>query len=157
LREAQRRAVTNDLHAALAVTIDVGDRHELHPPNKQEVGRRLARAARHLVYGESISPSGPIPIRARREDGHVAVAFGDVEGALLTYSAGRPIGFELCGDTQRSCRFVDAVIQADRVLLDTDAVPAPSRVRFCWGDAPLCNLYDESGLPAGPFEIAIAP
>jgi sialate O-acetylesterase len=58
LREAQRRAVANDSHAALAVTIDIGDRQELHPPNKQAVGRRLALAARRLVYGKSGLPAG---------------------------------------------------------------------------------------------------
>src|SRR5262249_30900509 len=58
LREAQRRAVAADPHTALTVTIDIGEPGELHPPNKQDVGRRLARAARHLIYGEAITPSG---------------------------------------------------------------------------------------------------
>jgi sialate O-acetylesterase len=156
LREAQRRAVAEDPHAALVVTIDVGDRFELHPPNKQEIGRRLARAARHLVYGEGVSPSGPRPRGARRSPNGIAVEFADVEGKLITYSADRPIGFELCGAAQASCQFVDAALSsAHGVLLNaTDAV-APTRVRFCWGDAPVCNLYDQSGLPAGPFELEI--
>jgi sialate O-acetylesterase len=157
LREAQRRAVANDPHAALAVTIDLGDAREIHPHDKQEVGRRLARAARHLVYGEHISASGPASIEARREDRRVAVTFTDVDGALVTYSAKRPIGFELCRAEQSSCRFVDADIQNNRVLLDAADIAAPTRVRFCWGDAPVCNLYDRSGLPVGPFEIAIHP
>jgi sialate O-acetylesterase len=157
VREAQRRTVANDPHAALAVTIDVGDAREVHPHNKQEVGRRLARAARHLVYGEHISASGPAPLEARRENQRIAVTFTDIDGALVAYSARRPIGFELCGGEQSSCRFVDAVIQNDRVLLDTADIATPTRVRFCWGDAPVCNLYDQSGLPAGPFEIAIHP
>jgi sialate O-acetylesterase len=157
LRESQRRAVADDSHAALAVTIDVGESHELHPPNKQEVGRRLARAARHLVYASPISASGPVPLRAQRENQGIAVTFTDIEGALVAYSANRPIGFELCGVEQSSCRFVDSVIQSNRVLLDPADMAAPTRVRFCWGDAPICNLYDRSGLPAGPFEIAIQP
>jgi sialate O-acetylesterase len=156
LREAQRRTVANDPHAALVVTIDVGDRHELHPPNKQEVGRRLARAARHLVYGEGLSPSGPSPLKARRRPDGIAVAFTDFDGRLVAYSANEPIGFELCGETQATCRFVGATLQADgMVLLDASHVDAPTRVRFCWGDAPVCNLYDQSGLPAGPFELEI--
>jgi sialate O-acetylesterase len=156
LREAQRRAVADDPHAALVVTIDVGDRSELHPPNKQEVGRRLARAARHLIYGEKISPSGPRPVAARRGPRGIAVEFADVDGRLVSYSAGRPIGFELCGATQASCRFVDAAQQSDHVVvLAAGQGAVPTRVRFCWGDAPVCNLYDKSGLPAGPFEIAI--
>jgi sialate O-acetylesterase len=155
LREAQRRAVANDAHAALAVTIDIGDAHELHPPNKQEVGRRLARAARHLVYGDRKSASGPVPQGARLENGKVVINFDGVEGALIAYSAMRPIGFELCGAEQGSCRFVDAAIQSNRVLLDPADIVTPARVRFCWGDAPVCNLYDASGLPAGPFELTI--
>jgi sialate O-acetylesterase len=155
LREAQRRAVAGDAHAALVVAIDVGDRRELHPPNKQEVGRRLARAARRLVYGAPMSASGPVPLTARRDNAHIAVSFNEVDGALIAYSATRPTGFELCGDDQVSCRFVDSSIQGNRVLLDPADMPMPTRVRFCWGDAPICNLYDRSGLPAGPFEIPI--
>ena len=158
LREAQRRAVAGDPHAALAVTIDIGDRHELHPPNKQEVGRRLARAARHLVYGERLSPSGPRASSARRERQGIVVVFADVDGRLVAYSAADPIGFELCGATQASCRYVKARMQPDGgVLLEPADVESPTRVRFCWGDAPVCNLYDESGLPAGPFELDINP
>jgi sialate O-acetylesterase len=73
---------------------------------------------------------------------------------LVVYSAMEPIGFELCGESQASCRFVGATMQSDRsVLLDSAGVEAPTRVRFCWGEGPVCNLYDRSGLPAGPFEL----
>jgi sialate O-acetylesterase len=155
LREAQRRAVLNDPHAALAVTIDVGDARQLHPPDKQSVGARLARAARHLIYRESVTASGPVPRTAMRDGTGVVVSFDGVEGALVAYSANRPTAFELCAAEQDSCRFVDAALESDRVLLDAAGVANPTRVRFCWGDAPICNLYDRSGLPAGPFEIAI--
>ena len=156
LREAQRRAVAADSHAALAVTIDVGDAHELHPPDKQAVGARLAQAARHLIYGEPISASGPVPRTARLAHSQVEVRFDEVGGGLVTYSANRPIGFELCGSGANDCHYVDAVLQSNQVMLDTAGIPNPQRVRFCWGDAPLCNLYDKSGLPAGPFELEIA-
>ena len=154
LREAQRRAVAADKNAALAVTIDVGDPQELHPPNKQAVGARLARAARHLVYGEAVSASGPVIREARRSGTAVLISFDEVEGQLLAYSALRPIGFELCGLAEDSCRFVDAALSGSEVRIEP-ADSKATRVRFCWGDAPSCNLYDQSGLPAGPFEIAI--
>jgi sialate O-acetylesterase len=154
LREAQRRAVAADKNAALAVTIDVGDAQELHPPNKQAVGARLARAARRLVYGEAVSASGPVISEARRSGNAVLISFDDVDGQLLAYSALRPIGFELCGPAEDSCRFVDALISGREVRIEP-AEPKATRVRFCWGDAPACNLYDQSGLPAGPFENAI--
>jgi sialate O-acetylesterase len=155
VRDAQRRAVAADAHAALAVTIDVGDRMELHPPNKQAVGARLARAARALIYGESVTPSGPRPRSAeRRDDGRVSIAFADVEGELIAYSGADAIGFELCGPEQSSCRFVRGQLQGDSVILDARAQNL-ARVRYCWGDAPICNLYDGSGLPAGPFEMEV--
>jgi sialate O-acetylesterase len=154
LREAQRRAVVADRNAALAVTIDVGEAQALHPPNKQAVGVRLARAARHLVYGDAIPPSGPTLRDARRRGAAVIVTFDGVDGQLLAYSAARPIGFELCGDTQESCEFVDAALSGHEVRIDSPKATA-TRVRYCWGDAPICNLYDRSGLPAGPFETAL--
>jgi sialate O-acetylesterase len=155
LREAQRRAVLEDAHAALVVSIDVGYPRELHPPDKQSVGTRLARAARHLIYGEAVTASGPVPRSAVRAGKRVVVNFESVQGTLVAYSSARPIAFELCAGEQSSCRFVDAALQFDRVSLDASGIENPLRVRYCWGDAPLCNLYDQSGVPAGPFEIAI--
>ena len=157
LREAQRRAVAADGHAGLAVTIDIGERDNLHPANKQDVGRRLARAARHVIYGEAIAPSGAVPLSARRATRAVVVTFGDVERNLVSYSSSQAIGFELCGAGPGSCRFVTGEVDANRVVLPVPTTPAwtPVRVRFCWGPSPLCNLTDGSGLPVGPFEIPI--
>ena len=157
IREAQRRAVAADGHAGLAVTIDIGEPGNLHPGDKRDVGLRLARAARHVIYGEAVAPSGPAPLAARRQPAGVVVTFGDVEGSLVTYSANVAIGFELCGAGPDSCRFVPGEVQGDRVVLPVEAASTwkPARVRFCWGPSPLCNLSDGSGLPAGPFEIPV--
>lgn len=156
LREAQRRAVVADGNAGLAVTIDIGNRDDIHPANKQDVGRRLARAARHVVYGEKISASGAQPVSATRAGSEVAVTLGDFDGNLLVIGARDPTGFELCGAAQESCRFVRAQLAGGgKLLLSDSAVADATRVRFCWADSPLCNLYDNTGLPVGPFEIAI--
>jgi sialate O-acetylesterase len=157
IREAQRRAVAADGHAGLVVTIDIGERADIHPINKRDVGRRLARAARHVVYGEAVAPSGPVPLSAHREPAGVVVTFGDVEASLVSYSSNQAIGFELCGAGPESCRFVAGNVDGARVVLSVSASPAsaPTRVRFCWGPSPLCNLSDGSGLPVGPFEIPI--
>lgn len=154
LREAQRRVAATDSRAGLAVTIDIGDRYDIHPSNKQELGRRLARAARHVVYGEPGPASGPVATRAVHEGDRVIVAFADVTDRLATYSADAPIGFELCGATRNSCHFIRAAIEADRAIL-FPANAAATRVRYCWADSPVCTLYDGSGLPAGPFEMTI--
>ncbi len=155
-REAQRRAVSADGNAALAVTIDIGNRDDVHPTNKQEVGRRLARAARSVVFGEKLSASGARPLSAVRSGGNVLVSFGAADGKLVVYNSRDPSAFELCGRETGSCRYVSARLTGDAaVTLDGGAGDPPARVRFCWADSPLCNLYDDSGLPVGPFEIDI--
>lgn len=155
LREAQRLAVKQDAHAGLAVTIDIGDRYDIHPANKQEVGRRLARAARRMLYGDSLAPSGPTPVDARRENNGVTLTFSDVSGRLIAYGASGPIGFELCGSAPNSCQYADATIQDHRVILSGSNVAAATRIRYCWADSPVCTLFDESRLPAGPFQVEV--
>ncbi|HEU4781547.1 MAG TPA: sialate O-acetylesterase [Steroidobacteraceae bacterium] len=157
LRDAQRRAVAADGNAGLAVTIDIGNRDDIHPANKQDVGRRLARAARHVVYGEKISASGAQPVSAARTGGEVEVTLGDFDGNLLVIGARDPSGFELCGPTQASCRFVRAQLAGGGKLRlsDVEGAGDATRVRFCWADSPLCNLYDSTGLPVGPFEVPL--
>lgn len=153
VREAERRAVANDPHAGLAVTIDIGDAHNLHPTNKQDVARRLARAARHVIFGEALSPSGPTPVSAVRGDGQIVVEFGGIEQKLVAFSHATPIGFELCGAAPATCQYAEARIEGTHILL-TDA-PGVSKVRYCWADSPVCTLFDRSGLPAVPFEADI--
>ena len=156
LREAQRLAVAEDARSGLAVTIDIGDNYDVHPPNKQEAGRRLARAARHVIFGESALPaSGPIPTRARRDGDSIAVTFGDVTDRLVAHGADGPVGFELCGAQPGSCRYAIAEIRGDDVLLRAANVGDAARVRYGWADSPVVTLFDGAGLPAGPFELTI--
>jgi Domain of unknown function (DUF303). len=156
LREAQRLAVKKDGKAGLAVAIDLGDRWDIHPANKQQVGYRLARAARHVIYGEAITPSGPAPVSARREGDAILVSFEDVEGKLVAYSGAYPVGFELCGKDTGTCQYALAsIVDEHTVKLTADNVGSATRVRYCWADSPVCTLYDLAPLPAGPFEIAV--
>jgi sialate O-acetylesterase len=159
LRDAQRRAVAADGNAGLAVTIDIGDRIDIHPMNKQDVGKRLARAARHVVYGEAVSPSGAQPGTARRVAEGVLVTLAGHDGELRVVGAKDPSGFELCGREQPSCRFVRAQLRQSNgkaeVLLTEEVAADTTRVRFCWADSPLCNLFDTTELPVGPFEIDV--
>lgn len=152
-RDEQRLAVAADPNAGLAVTIDIGEPNDIHPANKQDVGRRLARAARKIAYREAVT-AGPQPVAARRAGDSVTIDFRDVDGELSTYSSASAIGFELCGEAVQSCRFVDARAAGSTVTLPVGSGPA-ARVRFCWGDSPVCNLYDRAGLPAGPFELQV--
>ena len=154
LREEQRRAAAADPHAAVVIAMDLGEPGDIHPPNKQEVGLRLARAARALAYGAAIPPSGPEIARATRSGSDVVLTFTGVTGKLVTRSGARALAFELCGETQQSCRWADAVAEGATVRVKGDDRPA-TRVRYGWSEDPVVNLYDEAPLPAGPFEVVV--
>lgn len=157
VREAQRRVVEEDAHSGLVVAVDIGDAYDIHPPNKQELGRRLARAARHVVYGErTLPPSGPVARSASRAGEGVRVAFDDITGALGATGAKGPIGFELC-DAERRCEYADAALDGRAVVLRSAGDVRADRVRYCWADGPVCTLRDTAGLPAGPFELSLSP
>lgn len=155
VRDAERRAVARDPLAALAVTIDLGLDNELHPPNKQGVGARLARAAEALIYHAPISASGPLPVAAVRHGDGVDVAFKDVTGALRVTSGMATGPFELCGPDQSSCVAVSARLSGQTAHLQVPAHAAVTRVRYCWGDAPKCAIYDGANLPLTPFELPV--
>jgi sialate O-acetylesterase len=155
LREAQRQAASEDPKTGLAVTIDIGDRYDIHPPNKQELGRRLARAARHVVYGEKLPASGPVPLFAKRDGESVVVSFGDVSDKLVAYGADGPVGFELCAAAPGSCRYASAEIRGREVILRAPLATPATRVRYGWADSPVVTLFDGADLPAGPFEIQV--
>ncbi|RYZ13476.1 MAG: hypothetical protein EON61_07130 [Alphaproteobacteria bacterium] len=61
---------------------------------------------------------------------------------------------ELCAETQDSCRYADALIRNTEMVIASDGAPV-TRVRYCWGDGPICNLYDTDGMPAGPFKLSV--
>ena len=149
LREAQRRAVEGDSHAALVVTIDLGDAGNLHPPAKRPVAMRLARAMERIAYDSPMPPSGPRPMSARRDQDRIVIVFADNDGKL---QPGDAAPFELCGVADESCHVVTGNVDGTRVILPAD--PAATRVRYCWADSPVCTIRD-STLPAGPFELPI--
>ncbi len=155
LREGQRLAVNQDQNAGLAIAVDLGERTDIHPANKQEVARRLARAARHVLYKDAAPPSGPVPVSAHRSGDAISVEFTDITGKLVTYSAARPIGFETCGAAAGTCEYAEATLQGPRVLLKSSNASTATRVRYCWAESPVCTLYDQAPLPAGPFQIEV--
>jgi sialate O-acetylesterase len=154
LRKAQSLSVQHDAHAGLAVTLDVGDRTDIHPTQKTVVGERLARAARAVVYGEKITPGGPEAVSVARSGADLVVSLRNTGGGLLTYSSDNAIGFEACaGD---SCSYATAIARGDTVVLQGAAKPEITRVRYAWADSPYVNLYSVEDLPAVPFEIDVA-
>ncbi|MBP1202379.1 sialate O-acetylesterase [Duganella sp. 1411] len=153
LRDAQADAVAHDPHAGLAVTLDVGDRFDIHPTQKTVVGERLARAARAVAYGDKTAPGSPYAVSARRAGGDIVVAFKDTGGGLATYSSDRAIAFEVCAGA--ACRFADARVAGDTVVLPGAGAPDVTRVRYAWADSPFVNLFSGDDLPAAPFQLEV--
>ncbi len=148
VRDAQRQALALK-NTGMATTIDIGSPTDLHPANKQDVGLRLALAARAISYGEKVEYSGPLYREATAEDHAVRVWFDHAAGGLVAKN-GELKGFEVAG-TDRKFLPADARIEGSSVLVSSSAVPLPVYVRYGWAPSPDCNLYNREGLPASPF------
>jgi len=156
LREAQRLTLDRIGHGGMAVIIDIGEADDIHPKNKQEVGRRLALCALANDYGRAdLVGAGPLPIRAIRRGGGALVRFQTVADSLALSSGARLEGFALAG-ADRVFHWAEARIEGrDAVALCADAVAKPLWIRYSWADNPRANLVGGTGLPASPFETAV--
>lgn len=149
LREAQASALTLP-RTAMAVTIDIGDGADIHPLNKQDVGERLALAARATAYGEDVAYSGPVFAGASAEGGAMRVRFRHADGGLTTRDGAAPRGFAVAGE-DRVFHWAEARIDGESVIVSSAAAPRPVAVRYGWAANPDCTLYNGAGLPAAPF------
>lgn len=152
---AVREAMRNTLalpRTGMAITIDVGEANDIHPKNKQEVGRRLALWALGTVYRREVpAVSGPLPAGHEVRDGAIAVRFQHANGGLVAKD-GALRGFEIAG-ADGKWGPAEARISADRVIVSSSAVPQPAAVRYAWANLPDVSLYNGAGLPASPFRV----
>jgi hypothetical protein len=133
----------------MAITIDVGDPKDIHPKNKQEVGRRLALWALADVYGKPGVSSGPLPAGHEIRGNQVMLSFTHTDGGL-TAKGGQLRGFVIAGQDLK-WQPAQAKIEGDKVVVFSPDVKQPVAVRYAWSDNPDCNLYNGAGLPASPF------
>ena len=172
LREAQTMTATNVQNAGEALAIDIGDAANIHPKDKQDVGRRLALTALAKTYGQKIEYSGPEYKSFKLEGSKVRVSFNHLGGGLVA-SADTPLSdyltregafmpvadpgptvavkaFALAGDDHK-WYWADAALDGDTVVLSSPSVAHPVAVRYAWANNPATNLYNKAGLPAVPF------
>ena len=139
---------------AMAVTIDIGSASIVHPRNKQEVGRRLALAAQAVAYDQKVIYSGPLYSAMEVEGNKIRLHFAHLGGGLvaprLFGNPERLVGFTIAGADHK---FVGASarIEGDTVVVESARVEHPLAVRYGWQNYPICNLYNQAGLPASPF------
>ncbi|WP_229311877.1 sialate O-acetylesterase [Larkinella rosea] len=151
LREAQTMTLALP-NTGMAVTSDIGEPKDIHPKNKQDVGKRLALNALKTVYGQNRVYSGPV-FKSMEINGNKAVlTFDQVGGGLLsTDKYGYLKGFEVAGADQKFY-WAKAEIQGDKVVVYANEVATPVSVHYGWADDNgEVNLYNKEGLPAVPF------
>ncbi len=148
IRDSQRRAL-DVANTGMAVTLDIGQRDNVHPPDKQTVSARLALAARALAYGEpALAFNGPLYRQTTRESGSLRVWFDHAEG--LHSSGAAVLGFEVAG---ADGHFVSATasVQGTSVVVSSPEVTEPTQVRYAWQTFTDANLYNGVPLPASTF------
>ena len=151
IRDAQRRAL-DVAGTGMAVSLDVGDLHNVHPPDKQTVAARLALAARNIAYGEATHYEGPTFREATVEYTSNAIAmrvwFDHATG--LSFHGRAVKGFEIAAADHH---FVpaDASIEGETVLVKSTAVTHPMYVRYGWSSYVENSFYNSDGLPASTF------
>ena len=158
LRDAQRRTLSV-ANTAMAVTLDVGEADNVHPPDKQTVGHRLALGARALAYGERVHSSGPLFRQATTEGAGMRVWFtgpGDTAEDKLAAKGGALTGFEVAGADHHFVT-ANAHIDGATVVVDSPQVAAPVYVRYAWANAPDATLMDGNGLPTSTFTSEPTP
>jgi sialate O-acetylesterase len=150
LREAQTQLLALD-KTGLAVTLDLGETKNLHPKNKQEVGRRVALVAENLAYGKQVACTGPLFQEAKIQNGAVRITFSHTDQGLVA-SDGKPLdGFQIAG-ADKVFVPAEAKIEGDAVIVSSANVSAPVAVRYAWTNDPVtANLANGAGLPASPF------
>lgn len=153
LREAQRSVLASP-NTGMAVTLDLGDPTDIHPRNKQDVGKRLARLALNGAYGRSeVVASGPLVRDAVRDGERVRVRFDSIAQGLIS-AADHLHGFELV-DASGAAVAALAEIEGDSVVLWSPKCPAPRRARHGYGAAMQPVLFNKSWLPAAAFCVEV--
>ncbi|MEW4449446.1 sialate O-acetylesterase [Qipengyuania sp. JC766] len=147
LRQDQIDGVNADADAAMVTAIDIGEPTDIHPANKNDLGKRLAMAAQETPL--------PMPGKATRDGDRIVVRFVGVEGDLRAYGGPVPLGVELCAADRSACRWADARIDGQTLVIRSGSPETDAVVRHAWADAPIVNLFDARDLPVPGFELIV--
>jgi sialate O-acetylesterase len=149
LREAQQKTLALP-NTGMATIIDIGDAKDIHPKNKQEVGRRLALIALAKTYGQKINYSGPVYQSSKVEGKQIRLTLGNTENGLKSADGAALTGFAISG-ADKKFYWAKATIQGNQIVVSSDQVANPVAVRYAWGNNPVANMTSNDGLPASPF------
>jgi len=151
LREAQTMTMDKLKNTGEAVIIRLGEGRDIHPRNKQDVGKRLARWALAKDYGIEIPYQSPRYKSMEKKGNKIVVTFDHVGSTLYTFDVNEPIGFTIAGADKKFVNAKARLIGKDKVEVWSDEVKDPASVRYAWADNPICNLQTREGLFVTPF------
>ncbi len=148
VREQMLNALSTIPNSGMAITLDIGEAKNIHPANKQEVGRRLAQWALGAVYHKDVADtSGPLIDKATVKGGSFVLTFTHAKGLN---AQGELTEFEVAG-ADGQWQVADAKIEGETVVVSCKAVAEPKQVRYAWKDNPVATLFNGAGMPASPF------
>ena len=151
IREAQRRTAVSVKNVGLIVTIDIGEANDIHPRNKLDVGKRMARWAMKDVYGRSIV-NAPVVVKAETKGSTVVLTYADVGTGLRIRDGDKLEEFAIAGDDKKWFWADAKIVGKNKVEVSSPNVPVPKAVRYAFNSNPKRpNLTNDSGLPASPF------
>ena len=134
----------------MAITLDIGDPKDIHPKNKQDVGKRLSFWALESVYGLKVAAtSGPLPVGNKVEGSSVRISLKHAAG-LKTRDGSAARGFRIAG-ADKVWKPASARIEGTEVVVSSPEVASPVAVRYAWAENPDCNLVNGADLPATSF------
>lgn len=156
IREAQLIAYRNTPNTGIVVTTDIGNVNNIHPRNKQDVGKRLGMWALANTYGcEDIIYSGPLYKGFKVEEDKIRISFDHVGGGLV--AKGGDLTYFIIAEDGKDFVPAKAVIDGDTIVVYSDQVKKPAAVRFGWENSAEPNLFNKEGLPASPFRTDDRP
>jgi sialate O-acetylesterase len=153
LREAQLLTSMQMPKTAMVVITDAGDPKDIHPKDKAIVGERLALAAEAIAYGKKVEYLGPRFDSVKFDSDKAILTFKHMAGGLKV-KGDALTGFTIAG---KDGNFVtaEATIVENKVVVRSPEVAQPAAVRYGWAAYPVCNLYNDEGLPATPFRTDV--
>ncbi|MDA7618796.1 sialate O-acetylesterase, partial [Verrucomicrobia bacterium] len=151
LREAQTMTMEALPNTGEAVILNLGEAQDIHPKNKEDVGKRLARWALANEYGFDIVYRSPTYQSMERIGERIKLHFKHVGSGLDLFDIQKPVGFTIAGADQKFLRAEAKILNGAKIEVWSESVPHPVAVRYAWADNPVCNVQNKEGLPLTPF------
>jgi len=157
LREAQTMTMSRLKNTGQAVIIDIGEGKDIHPKNKVDVARRLARWALARDYGISIPYRSPQIQSVEFKGNKMILTFNGLDGGWRPFDVKEPRGFSIAGEKTDFVWATAKILPDNTIEVSSESITAPIAVRYAWADNPDANMFNGAGLPLTPFRTDTRP